>query len=58
MSVYPAEIGGVNVEIEANVISNDLPLSLSISATQKANKKFDFTNATVTMFHTTFALNF
>ena len=49
-----AEIGGVNVKIEAKVISNDLPLALSKSPIQKANTKLNFTNDTVTMFDKTF----
>ena len=48
--LIPAEIGGLKVNIETNVVSCDLPLLLSKCSMQKANTKPDFENNEATMF--------
>ena len=49
---FPAEIGGLNIYIETDVIDNDLPLLLSRSSMKKAGAKLDFENDKVVMFGT------
>ena len=48
--LIPAEIGGLKVNIETDVVPCDLPLLLSKYSMQKANTKLDFENNKATMF--------